>query len=84
MRNRVNCTDFVAEVGNLLDNEVSQEVRAHLEEHLAGCKACEVVYDSTRKTISIVSRAGTFHLTTDQVKSGTQSIMARIREMKGT
>ncbi len=83
MTRRVNCSDFVDEVGNLLDGEVSPEVRAHLEEHLAGCKACEVVYDSTRKTITIVSQAGSFDLTSDQVKSGTQSVMARIRAMKG-
>jgi predicted anti-sigma-YlaC factor YlaD len=81
---RINCSDFVAEVGNLLDGEVTPDVRVHLEEHLAGCKACEVVYDSTRKTISIVGHAGSFQLADDQVKSGTQSIMARIRGIKRT
>lgn len=81
MTHRVNCSDFVAEIGNLLDGEVSPEERAHLEEHLAGCRACEVVYDSTSKTIQILSGSGTFELGSGQLKSGTRDIMARIRDL---
>ena len=81
MTHRINCADFVAEIGNLLDGEVNPEVRAHLEAHLAGCKACEVVYDSTAKTIRILAGSETFELGADQLRSHTQSIMARIRAL---
>ena len=79
---RVNCSDFVAEIGNLLDDEVSPEVSSHLQEHLTQCRACEVVFDSTRKTISILTETKSFELPATELKSGTEGIMARIRALK--
>jgi anti-sigma factor RsiW len=76
---KINCSDFVAEIGNLLDGEVSAEVRAHLEQHLAECKACTAVYDSTRKTLRIVSDSGSFELPKQFLKADAAAIMARIR-----
>lgn len=78
----INCSDFVAEIGNLLDGEVSAERRAHLEAHLAVCEACTVVYDSTRKTIRILADTQTFELSPGELKSGTRNIMARIRALR--
>jgi anti-sigma factor RsiW len=78
----ISCSDFVAEIGNLLDDEVDPELRAHLEAHLAVCKACTVVYDSTRKTIRILADTETFELSAGELKSGTQSVMARIRALQ--
>jgi hypothetical protein len=76
----INCSDFVAEMGHLLDEEVSPERRAHLLAHLAECKVCSVVYDSTRKTIRILTDS--FELSAGEVKSSTEGIMARIRAMR--
>lgn len=78
---RVNCSDFAAEVSNLLDGDVDPALRAHLEAHLAECKTCQVIYDSTRKTIRIVADSDTFELSGTQLRAGVQSIMARIRAM---
>jgi hypothetical protein len=41
---------------------VAAEARRALEQHLAECRTCEVLYDSTRKTIRIVTDAGTYEL----------------------
>ncbi len=76
---RVNCSDFVAEVGNLLDGETGAELRAHLEAHLAECQTCQVIYDSTRKTIRIVAGTRTFELPGERLRTGIDQIMARIR-----
>jgi len=80
----ISCADFVAEMGNLLDDAVDPELRAHLEAHLATCKTCTVLYDSTRKTIRILADSEMFELSTGEIRSGTENIMARIRALKGT
>ena len=77
----INCSDFVAEIGNLLDGDVDPELRAHLEAHLAVCKACTVVYDSTRKTIHILADSEMFELSESELSSATQSIMDRIHAL---
>jgi predicted anti-sigma-YlaC factor YlaD len=79
---RIDCADFVKEIGNLLDGGVDPQLRAHLEGHLAECKACTVVYDSTRKTIRILADTEVFELSPAELKAGTENIMARIRELK--
>ncbi len=56
----IRCEDFITELGNLLDNEVAAEIREQLEAHLAHCKTCQVLYDSTRKTLRIVTDSGSF------------------------
>jgi anti-sigma factor RsiW len=78
----INCSDFVSEIGNLLDGEVSPELRSHLEAHLAVCKACTVVFDSTKRTIRILSDTGSFELSPAELRSGTENIMARIRAIQ--
>lgn len=36
--------------------------RRELERHLAGCRTCTVLYDSTRRTIRLVTDCGAFDL----------------------
>lgn len=71
----LSCQDLLSELDNYLDSEVAAEVRRGLEEHLAHCRTCEVLVDSTRKTLKIVSENFTFELSEDV--SG--RILARIR-----
>ncbi len=40
--------------------EVAPEVKQVLEEHLAKCSQCSLVYNTTRKMLKIVTEAGTF------------------------
>jgi Putative zinc-finger len=49
----VTCSEFLAMLDDLLDNAVSPELRAELQEHLHGCEHCEVTLSTTRKTIEI-------------------------------
>ena len=81
---KVQCTDFVHELGNLLDDEVGVELRMHLEAHLTECKACSVVYDTTKKTITILTDSESFDLKVDEWKSSTNDIMAKIRQTGGS
>ena len=47
------CSEFLAMLDDLIDNEVNTNMRADLEEHLRGCEHCEVTLSTTRKTIQI-------------------------------
>lgn len=47
------CTEFLAQLDDLIDNEVTREMRADLETHLRGCEHCQVTLNTTRKTIEI-------------------------------
>jgi 5S rRNA maturation endonuclease (ribonuclease M5) len=38
---------------DLIDDTVSKDLRADLQEHLRGCEHCEVTLNTTRKTIEI-------------------------------
>jgi hypothetical protein len=49
----VTCTEFLALLDDLIDNTVTAEMRADLQEHLRGCEHCEVTLSTTRKTIQI-------------------------------
>jgi hypothetical protein len=74
------CADFLAEFGDYLEDAVSSELRAELEEHLRECKMCQVIVDSTRKTIRIVTDTSCFALPTDRVEPIVRDVMARIRK----
>ena len=47
------CTEFLALLDELIDDDVSNDTRAQLQEHLKGCDHCEVTLNTTRKTIEI-------------------------------
>ena len=78
----LSCAEFLAEFGDYLEEAASPELRAHLEEHLRECKTCQVIVDSTRKTIRIVTDSDSFTLTADQVEPIVRDVMTRIREKK--
>jgi predicted anti-sigma-YlaC factor YlaD len=76
------CAEFLAEFGDYLEDAASSEVKAHLEEHLRECKTCQVIVDSTRKTIRIVTDSDSFTLPADKVEPIVRDVMDRIRQKK--
>jgi anti-sigma factor (TIGR02949 family) len=58
----LNCTHVLAELSNYLDGEVSPEMKQALEGHLAKCRRCSLVYNTTRKTLKIVTESGAFEV----------------------
>lgn len=47
------CTEFLALLDELIDDEISAQTRTQMQEHLKGCEHCEVTLSTTRKTIEI-------------------------------
>ena len=47
------CTEFLSKLDDYFDGNVDADVLAEVRAHVKKCSHCEVVLDSTRKTISI-------------------------------
>lgn len=47
------CTDFLSKLTDYFDGHISPDLLAEVREHSAACKHCEVVLDTTRKTIEV-------------------------------
>ena len=75
----ISCQDFITELGNLLDNDLAAEIREQLEAHLAHCNTCQVLYDSTRQTLRIVTDSGSFEYPERIAEPLVTKIMDRIR-----
>lgn len=50
----MDCKEVLANLSNYVDGDVSTELRAALEEHIAKCRRCRVVFDTTGKALKIV------------------------------
>ena len=75
----ITCDEFFAEFADYLENQVSPEIRQELELHLSQCRACHVLYDSTRKTVKIVSESDSFELPQDIFDPIIDRVMAKLR-----
>ena len=47
----ISCKSLWETVSDYIDGELSEELCARIEQHLAGCEHCRVVLDTTNKTI---------------------------------
>jgi predicted anti-sigma-YlaC factor YlaD len=75
----ITCEEFFAEFGDYLENRVSPEVRKELELHLSQCRACRVLYDSSRKTVKIVTESSSFELPESVYDPIIDRVMAKLR-----
>lgn len=74
------CTEFLAQLDDLIDNEVTEKMRADLQDHLRGCEHCEVTLNTTRKTIEIYRSHEIYELPTDLRARLHSAIMARCKK----
>jgi len=49
----LNCQDVFREISNYLDGDLAPELKQAIEAHACGCHHCEVVVNTTRKTIEL-------------------------------
>ena len=61
----MDCRQFLDELSNLMDHEVAGAVKEALEEHVALCHDCQVVFNSTRRTVEIVANSSAYELPQD-------------------
>jgi anti-sigma factor (TIGR02949 family) len=53
MTHRHECKKYVSGLSDYIDGELSPDLCAELERHMAGCERCRIVVDTTRKTIEL-------------------------------
>ena len=58
----LSCAEFLTEFGEYLEESADLQLRLRLETHLHECKTCQVILDSTRKTIRFVTENDSFTL----------------------
>ena len=73
------CTEFLALLDELIDDDVSAQMRSLLQEHLNGCEHCEVTLSTTRKTIEIYRSHEVYELPNSVRQRLHDAIMARCK-----
>lgn len=58
----VSCKKVIAELSNFLDESVDAGTKAKIEHHLAHCRRCSTLLDSTRKVLVISGDDRTFEV----------------------
>lgn len=49
----MSCEEVIRELSNYLEGEIDEELKRELEAHLKLCHNCEIIFDTTRKTIEL-------------------------------
>jgi anti-sigma factor RsiW len=76
----VTCTEFLAQLDELLDEKIPGAMRADLEQHLRECEHCVITYSTTRKTIEIYQRHELYELPTALRDRLHAAIMAKCKK----
>ncbi len=50
----INCETLLGSLSDYIDGELGAELCREIEKHLAGCENCQVVLNTTRRTIDLV------------------------------
>jgi anti-sigma factor RsiW len=58
----VNCHEVWREISNYIDDDLDPSLRAEIEAHLAQCRHCAALLDSTRNIIVLIADERTFEL----------------------
>ncbi len=53
METKTSCQQLLGVLSEYIDGELSEALCAELERHLSGCQNCQIVLDTTRKTINL-------------------------------
>ncbi len=49
----MSCEKTIRDISKYLDGDIDEELKRELEVHLKMCHHCQVVFDTTRKTIEL-------------------------------
>ncbi|WP_446744534.1 anti-sigma factor family protein [Silvibacterium acidisoli] len=73
------CSEFLAQLDDLMDNNVTVTMRADLEAHLKGCEHCVITLNTTRKTIEIYRKHEIYELPNDLRDRLQKAILSKCR-----
>jgi anti-sigma factor RsiW len=76
------CTDFLSQLTDYFDGQISPELLEEVRTHTASCHHCEVVLDTTRKTISVYRDHELYELSNDFRERLHAAIMSKCKPCK--
>jgi len=53
---QISCHEVRRELANYMEDDVSQELRARIEQHFFICEGCFATYDGLRKVVRLINR----------------------------
>ena len=77
------CAHLKDALGEYLDGEFDSELCQELREHLKDCERCQVVVDTTRRTIRFFSEEKPFQIPPEVQKRLQETLKARMRPAQG-
>ncbi len=75
----MNCTDFLAKLTDYFDGQIDPALLAEVKAHLGTCRHCEVVVDTTRKTIDVYRGAQPYEFPEELSNRLRAAVMERCR-----
>ena len=78
------CTEFLEILDDVLDESIAVETRTEIEIHLRQCGHCEVVMNTTRKTIEIFQCNEVYELPTGSERAPAQRDHGEVQESEIT
>jgi anti-sigma factor RsiW len=75
----VNCREVVRQLSDYLDGQLESALARKLELHLATCRDCRILVNTTRKTIEIYCNAEPLPLPSDVHQRLMQALRAKFR-----
>ncbi len=76
------CTDFLSKLTDYFDGRIDEALMTEVKQHIAECHHCEVVLDSTTKTINIYRDSELFEFSPELRERLHTKIMARCTAIK--
>lgn len=76
------CTEFLKILDDVIDESIAVETRSEIEAHLRKCGHCEVVLNTTRKTIEIFRCHEIYEVPTEVSERLHLKIMEKCRKAK--
>ena len=58
----ISCQEVRRELSNYIDDEITQELRARIEEHVRTCTGCKALYDGVRNVLTLVGSGDVIEL----------------------
>ncbi len=77
----MNCTDFLAKLTDYFDGHIDPALLVEVKEHIGSCHHCEVVVDTTRKTIDVYRGNQVYELPEELAGRMRMAVMERCRNI---
>jgi len=58
----LDCKEVIAELSDYVDDEIARDLKRAVERHLAGCHRCSLIFDTTRRTLKMVTDVAPFEI----------------------